>query len=327
MTIQSPRRRSTIALLAATLALPTLSLSAQGLGDKPIRLIVPLTAGSTVDAVARVMANQYAKTAGRAVMVENLVGAGGVTGTTQLVRAPKDGSTFGMVSSNHVINPSIYKSVPFDAITDITPISVIGTVPLVLVAHPSLPAKDLKELLALAKAKPGELNYGSAGNGSSLHLAGEMLKAEAAIDIRHVPYRGTGPLTNDLLGGQVQLGFVSVTAVAAHVKAGKLRAIGLSTAKRSAVLPDVPTLAEQGLVNYSFDSWIAVIGPAGLPASVVDKLHSDTKTALSTKEAQEALSAQGIMLIGSSPEAATQFFKTELEKHAKLVKQSGARLE
>jgi tripartite-type tricarboxylate transporter receptor subunit TctC len=261
------------------------------------------------------------------VVVENLVGAGGLTGTAQLVRAPKDGMTIGMVSSNHVINPSIYKSVPFDAVKDITPISVIGTVPLVLVTHPSVPAKDLKELIALAKEKPGELNYGSAGNGSSLHLAGELFKSEAGVDLRHIPYRGTGPLTNDLLGGQVQMGFVSVTAVAPHIKAGKLRAIAVSTSKRSTVLPDVPTVAEQGLPNYSFDAWIALIGPAGLPAATVNKLYGDTKTALGTKEVQDSLAAQGIMVIGSAPESAAQFFKTELEKHTRLVKQSGARLE
>nr|WP_194724201.1 tripartite tricarboxylate transporter substrate binding protein [Noviherbaspirillum malthae] len=297
------------------------------MGEKSVRLIVPLTAGSTVDAIARVMANQYAKSMGHPVVVENLVGAGGLTGTAQLVRAPKDGMTIGMVSSNHVINPSIYKSVPFDAIKDITPISVIGTVPLVLVTHPSVPAKDLKELIALAKEKPGELNYGSAGNGSSLHLAGELFKSEAGVDLRHIPYRGTGPLTNDLLGGQVQMGFVSVTAVAPHIKAGKLRAIAVSTSKRSTVLPDVPTVAEQGLPNYSFDAWIALIGPAGLPAATVNKLYGDTKTALGTKEVQDSLAAQGIMVIGSAPESAAQFFKTELEKHTRLVKQSGARLE
>jgi len=321
------RRRLVGAIVGAMLAAPLLTASAQVMGEKSVRLIVPLTAGSTVDAIARVMANQYAKSMGHPVVVENLVGAGGLTGTAQLVRAPKDGMTIGMVSSNHVINPGIYKSVPFDAIKDITPISVIGTVPLVLVTHPSVPAKDLKELIALAKEKPGELNYGSAGNGSSLHLAGELFKSEAGVDLRHVPYRGTGPLTNDLLGGQVQMGFVSVTAVAPHIKAGKLRAIAISTSKRSTVLPDVPTVAEQGLPNYSFDAWIALIGPAGLPVAMVNKLYNDTKAALGTREVQDSLAAQGIMVIGSAPDAAAQFFRTELEKHTRLVRQSGARLE
>jgi 3-isopropylmalate dehydrogenase len=256
-------RRALAAALALSLALPLTTVSAQS--DKPIRLIVPLTTGSTVDTVARAMSAELAKATGHAVFVENLVGAGGVTGTTTLVRAPKDGLTLGMVSSNHVINPSIYKSIPFDSIKDITPITVIGTVPLVLVVHPDVPAKNLKELIALAKAKPKTLNYGSAGNGSVLHLAGELLSIEAGIEMQHVPYKGTGPLTTDLIGGQVQLGLISVTAAAPHVKAGKLRALGVSTPKRSAALPEVPSLAEEGLPNYSFDAWIALIGPAGLP--------------------------------------------------------------
>lgn len=323
----SSKRRLVGAMMAAVLAAPVLTASAQGFGEKTVRLIVPLAAGSTVDAIARVMANQYAKSMGHPVVVENLVGAGGITGTAQLIRAPKDGMTIGMVSSNHVINPSIYKSIPFDSIKDIAPISIIGTVPLVLVTHPSVPATSLKELIALAKAKPGELNYGSAGNGSSLHLAAEMFKSEAGIDIRHVPYRGTGPLTNDLLGGQVQFGFVSVTAAAPHIKAGKLRALAVSTPKRASILPDVPTVAEQGLPNYSFDAWIALVGPAGLPAATINKLYNDTRTALATQEVQESLASQGIMVIGSEPDVAAQFFKTELDKHTKLVKQSGARLE
>lgn len=314
------RRRLLIASAAMACALPAMAQ----FGEKPIRVIVPLTAGSTVDAVARAMGNQMARALGQPVVIENLVGAGGVTGTSQLVRAPKDGTAIGMVSSNHVINPSIYKSIPFDSIKDITPITIIGTVPLVLVAHPGQPYKNLKELIAAARANPGKLNYGSAGNGSVLHLAGELLKSEADMSISHVPYRGTGPLANDLLGGQVELGFLSVTAAAPHIKAGKLRAIGISTKERSSVLPDVPTLAEQGLSNYSFDAWLAMIAPAGVPQDTVNKLHHAAKTALETKEVQNALAAQGIAIIGSGPEAALPFFKSEQEKHAKLVKQSGA---
>jgi tripartite-type tricarboxylate transporter receptor subunit TctC len=295
--------------------------------DRPVRMLVPLSAGSTVDVVARVMSVPLAKALGQPVVVENVPGAGGVTGTQQLVRAPKDGLTIGMTSSNHVINPSIYKSVPFDSIKDITPISVIGTVPLVLVTHPSIPAKNPQELIALAKAKPGTLNYGSAGNGSALHLAGVLFTTEAGVDVKHVPYKGTGPLANDLVGGQVEMGFLSVTAAMGHIKSGKLRAIGVSTPKRVAVLPDVPTLAESGLPNYSFDAWIALIGPAGLPQSIVTRLHSETQAVLAMKDVQAALGAQGVVVIGSAPDDAQRFFQTELAKHAKLVKQSGATVE
>ena len=261
-------------------------------------------------------------------MIENLPGAGGVTGTSQIVRGAKDGTVIGMVSNNHVVNPSIYKSMPFDTIKDIKPISVVGGSPFVLVAHPSVAAKDVKELIALAKKKPGELNYGSSGNGTILHLAAEAFKSDAGgLDIRHVPYKGTGQLTTDLLGGQVQLAVLGVTGVAQHIKAGKLRAIGVTTKTRSPILPDVPTLAEQGLPNYDMEGWIALIAPAGVPQQVVDKLYADVRNALQTREVQEAMTQQGMTPRGTTPEATAQFFQQELARYAKIVKESGATLE
>ena len=322
-------RHRVAALFAATLTTLAAAPSfAQDAKAAPIRLIVPLSAGSTVDAIARAMSHQLARVMGHPIVVENLAGAGGVTGTVQIVRAPKDGLTLGMVSSNHVINPSIYKSVPFDSLKDITPISVIGSVPLVLVVNPQrIAAKTTQELVALLKSRPGQVNFGSAGNGSTLHLAGELFSSEAGVDIRHIPYKGTGPLTSDLLGGQVEMGFVSVTAVAPHIKSGKLQAIGVSTTRRVPMLPDVPTLAESGLPRYSFDAWIALIGPAGLPQPLVQKIHADVKTVLAQKEVQDALAAQGITIIGGSPAEAVPFFRSELDKHAALVKRSGATAE
>lgn len=293
-------------------------------GDRPLKLIVPLTTGSTVDSVARGMSQQMAAVMGQPVVVENLPGAGGMTGTAQVVKAPKDGSTLAMISSNHVINPGIYKKPLFDALKDVTPITVLGTVPLVLVVNPAVAAKNTTELVALMKSRKGELNVGSAGNGSVLHLAAELFGSEAGVDITHIPYKGTGPLVTDLLGGQVQMGFLSVTAAAPQVKAGKLRAIGISTKQRSAVLPDVPTLAESGLPNYSFDAWLAVIGPADLPKPVVDKIYQDLKKVVASAEVQQSLGAQGIATIMSTPNEASSFFKTELDKHLALVKRSGA---
>lgn len=315
-------RRACLAGIAALLASTGQIASAQG--DKVLKLIVPLTPGSTVDTVARGMGNAMAAVMGHPVVIENLPGAGGMTGTAQLVKAPKDGSTLAMVSSNHVINPGIYKKPLFDALKDITPITVVGTVPLVLVVNPSVPAKNATELVALMKARKGELNVGSAGNGSVLHLAAELFGTEAGVDITHIPYKGTGPLVTDLLGGQVQMGFLSVTAAAPQVKAGKLRAIGTSTRQRSAVLPEVPTLAESGLPNYSFDAWLAVIGPADLPRPEVDKLYQDLKKVVATPEVQQALGAQGIATIMNTPEQAAGFFRTELDKHLALVRKSGA---
>lgn len=323
------RRRLFAALAAATLLAAPFpgTAMAQGMQDRPIRLIVPLAAGSTVDAVSRALAPGFGRATGQAVVVENIVGAGGIPGTTQLVKAPKDGFTLGMISSNHVINPGIYKSVPYDTLRDITPIAVIATVPLVLVVNAAVPVHNVKELIALAKARPGTLNYGSAGNGSTLHLAGELLVSETGIDMRHVPYRGTGPLVTDLIGGQVQLGFVSVSQVAPQVKAGTLRALAVSTPTRSAALPDVPTLAESGVPNYSFDAWIALVGPAGLPRAVVDSHYAAVKTALASQEAQNAIAGQGLMVLNTGPDAAPAFFQSELVKHQKLVKQSGATLD
>lgn len=222
--------------------------------EKPIRMVVPLTAGSTVDAVARALGPGLGRATGHSIVVENVVGAGGITGTAQIVKAPKDGLTLGMISSNHVINPGIYKTVPYDSIKDITPMAVLATVPLVLVVNPKLPVRSLQELREYAKAHPGALNYGSAGNGSTLHLASELLISEAGINMKHVPYRGTGPLITDLIGGQVQLAFVSVSQVASQVKAGTLRAIAVSTTTRSSTLAEVPTMVEAGVPGYSFDA-------------------------------------------------------------------------
>ena len=321
-------KRALLSAMGASLLAASLPSWSQGLGgEKPLRMIVPLAAGSTVDAVARAIGPGFGRAVNHPIVVENVVGAGGIPGTTQIVKAAKDGLTLGMISSNHVINPGIYKNVPYDSLKDITPIAVLATVPLVLVVHPALPVKNVKELVAYAKAKPGALNYGSAGNGSTLHLAGELLISEAGIDMKHVPYRGTSQLITDLLGGQVQLGFVSVSQVAAQVKAGALRALAVSTSKRSAALPDLPTLAEAGVPHYSFDAWIALIGPAGLPKPMVEQYSTAVRTAMASPEAVAAIAGQGLAVMNIGPDAAPAFFQSELTKHQVLVKQSGATLD
>lgn len=320
--------RSWFRIVAATwAAVVCVAVQAQEYPVRPIHLVVPSSAGNVADLVARTLAAPMAKALGQPVVVENIAGAGGITGTDKVVRSAKDGYTIALASNNHAINPSIFKSMPFDSLKDIAPISVVGTTPLVLVAHPSLPAKDVRELIALVKARPGQINYGSAGNGTVLHLAGVLLLSEAAIDITHVPYKGFAPMLSDLLGGQIQLAFAGVPSVAAHVRTGKLVALGISTPQRSAVLPDVPALAEAGLPGYSFDAWLALIGPAGLPAAVVERLHAAARTALATPEVQEVFAAQGLIAVGSAPDAAARFFRSELDKHAKLVKRSGATIE
>ncbi|WP_052763681.1 Bug family tripartite tricarboxylate transporter substrate binding protein [Microvirga massiliensis] len=298
--------------------------SAETYPSRPIRVIVPLAAASTVDIVARALGEELATTMGQQFVIDNRPGAGGVIGTGEMIRAEKDGYTIGMTSSNHVISPFIIKSISFDSLKDITPITVVGTVPLVLVTHPSLPVRTAGDLIALAKEKPGALDYGSAGNGSALHLAGVLFTTEAGVDMRHVPYRGTGPLTNDLIAGHVKIGFLSATAALPQIQSGTLRAIAVSTPTRIEALPDVPTLAESGLKDYSFDAWIAMIAPAGLPKPLVDRLYSETRTVLATQKMKDAFASQGVTIIGSDPATAEKFFESELAKHEKLVAAAGA---
>lgn len=322
----SLRRRCFQALVAACVFTTVTPVFAQD-GDRPLRFIVPLSPGSTGDMVGRTLGNALTKTMNRPVVVENIPGAGGMLGTSQMVRAPKDGSTLALVTSTHVINPNIYKNMSFDTIKDVTPISIIGGSPGILLVNAKLPVHNLKELVAYAKAHPGELNYGSSGNGTSLHLLAVLLAQEAKIDMTHVPYKGNAPLLADLIGGQVQLAFQSTAAAAPLVRAGTLRAIGISTTTRSKILPDVPTLAEQGLVNFNLGSWMAVLGPAGMPADVVQRLNRQVVAALAMPDVKEWFAAQDFELVGSSPADASKFLQTELVKHTKLVQESGAKLQ
>ena len=300
---------------------------AQDFPNRPIRVVVTSSPGSTGDTTMRILGSALEKALGQAVVVENVPGSGGIAGTEKVVRAPKDGYTLGLISNNHAINPHIYRSVPFDSEKDIAPISVIGSTPVVLVAHPDLPAKSARELIALAKAKPGTLNYGSAGNGTVLHLAGVLFTSEAGVDIKHVPYKGLAQMTADLIGGQIEMGWGGVATVAPQVKAGRLRALAVTTPTRSSVLPDVPTLAESGLPNYRFEGWLALVGPAGLPQPLVDRIHAGVKSALAQKDVQDALQAQGVTPEGSTPEVARRFIHAEMQKHEVLVKRSGAKME
>ncbi len=315
------------AVIAIGAACAAVSAFAQSYPTKPIRIIVPTGAGNVTDGVARVLATHMGKAMGQAVVVENVPGAGGVTGTQQMLRAPKDGYTLVQVNNAHAINPGIFKEMPFDSIKDFTPIGLIGSTPLTLLVNPALPAKDLQELLALARAKPGTLTYGSSGNGSVLHLAGVLLGSEGNVNIRHVPYKTIGQMITDVIAGHIDMAVFAAPAALPQLQAGKLRAIGVTTQARSGMLPTVPTLAESGLPNYNFGAWLALVGPAGMPKPVVDRLNSELKAALALKEVQEAFAKLDVLIIGSTSEFAAQFFQTELEKHLELVKRSGATIQ
>ena len=323
-------RRTALAMALASLAsgaLPALAQTKAAGHDKALRVILPLSAGSGADGAIRAISTPISKALGQPLVIENLPGAGGITGTAQIVRAPKDGDTIGIVSNNHVVNPSLYKNIPFDSIKDIAPITIIGTTPFVLVANPKVPARTVQELIAHAKAHPGTLNYGSSGNGTILHLGAAMFVEQAQIDVPHIPYKGMGQLMNDLLSGQVQLGVVAVAPAMAHIKAGNLRAIGITSAKRSASLPDVPTIAEQGLPQYELDGWIAAIAPAGVPKAEMERLYQGFVQGIASPEAREALIAQGYEIQLTPPEVAARFMASEKQRMQAAVKAAQVKMD
>ncbi len=295
--------------------------------EKITKLILPVAAGSGVDTIMRASSKALSGALGTAVIIENQPGAGGIVGTSAMVKSAPDGATLSVVSNNHVIYPSVYKSLPFDPINDITPIAVMGTTPMILVVNPKVAASTSQELIALLKAKPDGLNYASSGNGTILHLAAEMFLDEAGVRAKHIPYKGAGPMITDLLGGQVDFGVLALPAIQAHLKSGALRAIGTSSAARLAAAPLIPTFAEQGLPNYIVEGWFAVIGPKNLPATDVKRVHAAFTTAFATIDVKESMGKQGNRIAISTPEAAAAFFKSEVEKYAKLVKQAGVKLD
>lgn len=332
MTARTTTRRQSLrhlgALLtgASVMGIP-LSLLAQ-ISDKPVRFILPVSAGSGVDTIVRAASVAIGKALGHPVVVDNQPGAGGIVGTAALVKSAPDGMTLSVVSNNHVIYPSVYKSVPFDPIADITPITVIGTTPMVLVVNPAkLPATNVKELVALLKAKPDAYNYASSGNGTILHLAAEMFMDEAQVKAKHIPYKGGGPMMADLIGGQVEIGVLALPSIQAHLKSGALRAIGVGGSTRSSAAPDIPTLAEQGLPNYNVEGWFGVIGPAKMPAAEVRRIQAAVVSAYSAPEVKDAMAKQGNTIHPTSPEVAAQFFRSEMAKYARLVKKAGVEVQ
>lgn len=319
--------RPLAALAAALLSLTALAQG--GAADRPLKAILPVGAGSGVDTIVRAIGPSLTKALnGQPVVVENLPGAGGITGTQAIVKSAPDGYTIGVVSNNHVINPSVYRSMPFDSQNDITPIMVVGTTPFVLVVNPNkLPVRDAKELVAALKAKPGAYNYASSGNGTILHLAGEMFLDEAGATSRHIPYKGVGPMITDLLGGQVDWGVLALPAVQQHIRTGALRPIGIPSAARVPAAPDIPTFSEQGMPGYLVGGWFAVIGPAKLPAADVRRIHAAFAAAMAMPEVQEAMAKQGNVINPSTPEAAVAFFRSEQDRYAKLVQKAGVKLD
>ncbi|WP_280151162.1 tripartite tricarboxylate transporter substrate-binding protein [Piscinibacter sp. XHJ-5] len=310
-------RRTVLAALAA------LAAPAFGQSDKPIRFILPNATGSGVDAITRAAQSALGKALGHSVIVDNQPGAGGIVGLQALARSPADGMTLGVVSNNVVIFPSVLKSMPFDMPGDFTPIAVVGYTPVVLVVNAKVPAANAKEFIALLKSRNGDMTYASGGNGTILHLASAMFLDETRTQARHIPYKGVGPMVTDLIGGQVDFATAALPSVHAHLKSGALRAIGMATAQRAAAAPDIPTFAEQGLPGYVVEAWFAVIGPKGLPAADVKRVHDAVVTAFNDAEVKEAMAKQGNVINVAPADKAMPFFRSELAKYAALVKKAG----
>lgn len=322
------RRKAALALTAAVLAgaLPvthTGGARAQALGDKPVRIVLPNATGSGVDGITRAAQPALAKALGHPVVVDNQPGAGGVLGLQTLARSAPDGYTLSVVSNNVVIFPSVIKQLPFDMPGDFTPIAIVGSTPIVIVVNARLAAATAKEFVALLKARPGQLNFGSGGNGTILHLAGEMFLDEAGVTAKHIPYKGVGPMVTDLIGGQVDFAAVALPSVQQHIKSGALRAVGMTTAQRVAAAPDIPTFAEQGLPGYVMEAWFAVLGPKGMAAADVKRVHEAVVAAFNDPAVKETMARQGNTIAISTPEQATVAFKRELAKYAALVKKAG----
>ncbi|HLL10208.1 MAG TPA: tripartite tricarboxylate transporter substrate binding protein [Rubrivivax sp.] len=319
MNLRFTRRAAGVGL-GWLIAGPWINAAAQ---ERTVKFILPNATGSGVDTITRSTQQALAKALGLPVVVENQPGAGGVVGVQALTRAAPDGLTLSIVSNNVVIFPSVYKSLPFDLVNDVTPIAICGYTPIVLVVNPKVPAQNSKEFVALLKARPGELNFGSGGNGTILHLAAEMYNDEAGVKGTHVPYKGVGPMVTDLIGGQIQYATAALPSVQGHLKTGALRAIGVGTAQRVPAAPDIPTMVEQGLPGYVVEAWFAVLGPKGLPASEVRRINAAVVTAFADPAVKEAMAKQGNVINVGTPESAQAFFKSELAKYAQLVKKVG----
>jgi tripartite-type tricarboxylate transporter receptor subunit TctC len=301
---------------------------AQTYPARPVRLIIPFSAGGAADVPGRILSNRLSEALGQQVVIDNRPGAGSTIGAEAAAKSPPDGYTLFMISNTHFVSAALHKKLNYDSLNDFTPITQITSAPNVLIVHPSMPAKNVKELVALAKARPGEINYASSGNGSTQHLTGALFCRMAGINMTHIPYRGSGPVTADLIAGQVQVGFPGIAGMLPHIKSGRLRPLGVTSAKRSPELPNVPTIAEAGVKGYEMVAWFGVAAPKGLPREIQTRLHADLLKILKTPEMQKSMRTVGQeVAYQERPEQFFDFMKVEGAKWAKVVQESGARIE
>ncbi len=326
-------RRRTLKALAAGLGtaigLPTTAhAQASGYPNKPIRLIVPYAPGGATDIIGRTAAAELSKLLGQPIAVENRAGAGGNVGSELVARAAPDGYTMVVSpSSLHGITPFLYSKLTYDPNKDLTPIIVLASLANVLVVHPSVKANSVAELIALAKAQPGKLSYASSGSGSTIHLSGEMFKQMTGVDMVHVPYKGSGPAVTDLIGGQVQLMFDNIPSALPHIKAGKLRALATTGAKRWPSLPDLPTMMESGLPNYEASAWFGLAFPAGTPKEIIARVNAEAQKATKSPEFAKRIEELGYLVVGGTPEQMARMIQDEVRRWGPVVKASGAKVD
>lgn len=321
------RRLTTAGFLGAafaTLALPSL---AQTYPNQSLRLIVPFPPGGPTDVLGRVVAQGLAEAWHQTVIVDNKAGAAGNIGVDAIAKAAPDGSVFGVVPTGNIaVNPNLYTTLPYKT-ADLLPVTMLATVENVLVVNPQIHVSNLKELLALAAAKPSQLSFASPGAGSQAHLAGELLQLDTGVKLLHVPYKGTGPALNDLLGGQVTMMFAQLSSALPFIKAGKLVAVGIASPKRTALLPNVPTIAEQGVPNFEAVSWYALMAPAGTPAAIIDKLNAETNTVLQRTETRDKLGAMGLQVAGGTPAQLAATIESETRRWADVIHRQHIKIE
>jgi tripartite-type tricarboxylate transporter receptor subunit TctC len=317
-------RSAALALAVALLAAPARS---QDYPNRPIRVIVPFSPGGAVDGPTRVLAQELGKRLGQQVVIDNRPGAGATIGSEAVAKAPPDGYTLLLASQTNAISATLYTKLSFNPIDDFVPISLIGREPGVVVVHPSLPAKSVQELIALARAKPGQIDYASSGNGSGQHLFAAQLFSLAGVKLNHVPYRGSGQATTDLIAGVVSVSVPGLSGMLPHIRSGKLRALAVTGTHRAPQLPDVPTLAEAGFPGYSAYVWLGLLAPKGTPAAIVERLNREVLAALDSAEVKGYMANASIEPLGTTPAEFAAFFRNERDTWARVIKESGAKLE
>jgi tripartite-type tricarboxylate transporter receptor subunit TctC len=313
------RRAAVAALILSSLSGPALA----GFPERPIHIVVPTTVGGGADTLARMVGQQLTARLGQSVVIENLPGANGMIGMGKVAKAEPDGYTLALTFTDHFINPSLYKNQPYNLLTDFTPVIYLGALPFVVTVNPEVPARSIQELIALAKAKPGSLNFASAGTGGALHLAGELFKVKAGVQMTHVPYKGTSAALPDLMSNRVQVIFTSAISVKSHAEAGKLRLLATTGAMRSPDLPDLPTVQEAGVPGYVSGIWYGLVAPGKTPRAIVDRLNQEIAAIVKSEEFAKAMVKQGVVLEPGTPDSFGEFYRSEIGKWATVTREAG----